>query len=92
MTLRTIIQAGQLVKNFTAGEYRGLMTVREAIYRSQNVPAVKVLTLITPQVGFNYLEKFGISTLVSPQKAINGSPRYCSAARPRWYDTGCYQY
>ena len=65
--------SGQLVKNFTAGEYRGLMTVREAIYRSQNVPAVKVLTLITPQVGFNYLEKFGISTLVSPQKAINGS-------------------
>lgn len=65
--------SGQLVKNFTAGEYRGLMTVREAIYRSQNVPAVKVLTLITPQVGFNYLENFGISTLVSPQKAINGS-------------------
>lgn len=65
--------SGQLVKNFTAGEYRGLMTVREAIYRSQNVPAVKVLTLITPQVGYNYLEKFGFSTLVSPQKAINGS-------------------
>lgn len=64
---------GQLVKNFTAGEYRGLMTVREALYRSQNVPAVKVLTLITPQVGYNYLEKFGISTLVSPQKAINGN-------------------
>lgn len=65
--------SGQLVKNFTAGEYRGLMSVREALYRSQNVPAVKVLTLITPQVGYNYLEKFGISTLVSPQKAINGS-------------------
>ncbi len=65
--------SGQLVKNYTAGEYRGLMGIREALYRSQNIPAVKVLTLITPQVGFNYLEKFGISTLVSPKNAINGN-------------------
>ena len=63
----------QLVTNFTKGEYRGLMSVREALYRSQNVPAVKVLTQITPQVGFNYLEKFGISTLVSAKNAVNGN-------------------
>jgi penicillin-binding protein 1A len=65
--------SGQLVKNYTTGDYRGLMTTREAIYRSENVPAVKVLTLITPQVGFNYLEKFGLSSLVSPSNAINGN-------------------
>lgn len=63
----------QLVTNFTKGEYRGLMSVREAIMLSQNVPAVKVLTQITPQVGFNYLEELGFSTLVSAKNAVNGS-------------------
>ena len=62
-----------LVKNYNAGEYRGLMSIREALILSQNVPAVKVLTLITPQIGFNYLTKFGLSTLVSPKEAINGN-------------------
>jgi len=61
-----------LVKNYTAGEYRGLISARDAITISQNVPAVKVLTQITPQVGFNYLQKFGLSTLVSPKEAVNG--------------------
>ena len=49
------------------------MSVREAIMLSQNVPAVKVLTQITPQVGFNYLEELGFSTLVSAKNAVNGS-------------------
>lgn len=66
-------QDAKLVKNYTEGDYRGYMTVREALTASQNVPAVKVLTQITPQVGFNYLEKFGLSTLVSPKQAINGN-------------------
>lgn len=63
----------KLVKNYTEGEYRGLMTVRDALTVSQNVPAVKVLTQITPQVGFNYLQKFGLTTLVSPKEAVNGN-------------------
>ena len=63
----------KLVTNYTKGEYRGLMTVKEALTVSQNVPAVKALAAITPQVGFNYLEKFGLSTLVSPKNAINGA-------------------
>ena len=62
----------KLVTNFTKGEYRGYMTLKAALTASQNVPAVKILTAITPQVGYNYLEKFGISTLVSPKNAING--------------------
>ena len=49
------------------------MTLREALTVSQNVPAVKILSKLTPQVGYNYLEKFGISTLVSPKNAINGA-------------------
>lgn len=62
-----------LVKNYTQGQYSGLMSVRAAIAASQNIPAVKVLEKITPQVGFNYLEKFGISTLVSPKNSVNGN-------------------
>lgn len=63
----------KLVTNFTKGEYRGLMTVREAVMLSQNVPAVKVLTQLTPQVGFNFLQKFGFTTLISPKEAVNGN-------------------
>lgn len=63
----------KLVTNFTKSSYLGLITVREALTKSENVPAVKVLTQITPQVGFNYLEKFGFTSLVSPKNAINGS-------------------
>ena len=40
----------RLVKNYTEGEYLGYITVRAALTRSQNVPAVKVLTQITPAV------------------------------------------
>lgn len=43
----------RLVKNYTEGEYLGYITVRAALTRSQNVPAVKVLTQITPAVGFS---------------------------------------
>lgn len=63
----------RLVKNYTEGQYLGYMTVRQALTRSQNVPAVKVLTQITPSVGFSYLQKFGLTTLVSQQNAINGN-------------------
>ena len=63
----------KLVKNYFVGEYRGLMSVRTALKLSENVPAVKVLAQITPQVGFNYLLKFGFSTLISPKEAVNGN-------------------
>lgn len=62
----------QLVTNYEK-KYEGLVTVRYAITQSRNVPAVKLLTQITPQLGFNYLAKFGISTLVYPKNAINGN-------------------
>ena len=40
----------KLVTNFTKGEYRGLMTLREALTVSQNVPAVKILSKLTPRL------------------------------------------
>jgi penicillin-binding protein 1A len=42
----------------------GMVTVREALYRSLNIVAVKTLTDITPQLGFDYLQNLGFSTLV----------------------------
>lgn len=61
----------QLVTNYEKN-YLGIIPLRTALKRSRNVPAVKILTMITPQVGFTYLQKFGISTLVSPKEAVNG--------------------
>lgn len=62
----------QLVTNY-GKTYLGLLTVRNSIIASQNVPAVKIFTNITPQIGFNYLAKFGITSLVYPKNAINGN-------------------
>lgn len=62
---------GKLVTNWDK-KYLGIMGLREALYRSENIPAVKCLDLITPELGFKYLQEFGLSTLVSPSEAING--------------------
>lgn len=53
---------GRPVKN-ASGTFSGPMTIREAIRRSINIVAVKCLTDITPDLGFDYLEKFGFTTL-----------------------------
>ncbi len=45
--------------------YRGNVTIREAIRNSINVVAVKTITDLTPQVGFNYLEKMGFKKLIN---------------------------
>lgn len=44
--------------------YGGMTTLREGIISSINVVAVKTLTEITPQLGFDYLESFGFTSLV----------------------------
>lgn len=64
---------GKLVSNNEKGVYSGLMSARYALINSTNVPAVKTLTKITPEIGFNYALKFGLSTLVSPKEAVNGN-------------------
>lgn len=43
--------------------YRGFTTLRFAITKSINVVTVKTLTDISPQVGYDYLENFGFTTL-----------------------------
>lgn len=54
---------GTPVSNWDINDYSGSVTIREAIARSVNVAAVRCITEITPQVGFEYAEKFGITTL-----------------------------
>ena len=43
--------------------FRGLVTVREAIIPSLNIPAVKAFEQVTPEIGLDYLKKMGITTI-----------------------------
>ena len=76
-TLATIVRDeptkyknGKPIKNASRG-YKGDVSYRKAIANSINVCAVKVSNEITQQLGFDYCEKFGITTLVKSKK-ING--------------------
>ena len=62
---------GTLVRNWWGSSYRGLNSVRSAIRDSMNVITVEALTLITPQLGFDYLKNFGFTTLAE-NVTING--------------------
>lgn len=69
MTLATIqddapynYNNGRPVNNYYSGYY-GLSTIRTAIAKSMNIVAVKTLTDITPQLGYDYLLNFGFTTL-----------------------------
>ncbi|MGN0316358.1 MAG: transglycosylase domain-containing protein [Lachnospira sp.] len=62
---------GKLVQNVHK-TYLGYMDMRTAIQQSENIPAVKTLTAITPSYGFSYLEKMKFGSIVSPSNAING--------------------
>lgn len=63
---------GRPVNNWN-GTYKGTVTVRKAIADSMNVCAVKTLTEITPQLGYDYLCNMGITTLVDNRVENDGS-------------------
>lgn len=65
---------GTPVRNWYGEEYRGLCSLRLGIQDSLNIVAVKTLTQITPRLGFDYLQNFGISTLVE-NEVINGETK-----------------
>ncbi len=78
MTLATVFNdapfsynSGRPVRNWYGENYRGLTTIRTAIQNSMNIIAVKTLTTITPQLGYDYLQNFGFTTLVENEE-ING--------------------
>ncbi len=65
------------------GAYRGLTTVREAIRRSVNVPAVRTLMEIGVDAGFETAERLGITSMIpdgpmsdrNPSLALGGLTR-----------------
>lgn len=64
---------GRPVSNWYSSGYKGPVTLRYAIEQSMNIIAVKTLTAITPQVGYDYLLNFGFTTLVDNQVMSDGT-------------------
>lgn len=62
---------GTPVNNWYKTGYRGIQSLRETVRESLNIIAVKTLTVVTPQVGYDYLLNFGFTTLVEGAE-ING--------------------
>src|SRR5690606_19894987 len=50
-------------RNYNRNEFRGLMTMREAIRLSQNIPAVKLLNAIGVETGVRFAARLGLDTL-----------------------------
>ncbi len=62
---------GKLVNNWYGndpGKYRGITSIRKATEQSMNVIAVKNLTVIGPQLGYDYLINFGFTTITDGVK------------------------
>ena len=64
---------GRPVGNWWGRDYHGIASYRVAIEQSMNIVTVKTLTQITPQLGFDYLQKFGFTTLVDRMEVYNAS-------------------
>lgn len=86
LTLATVINDapfnyanGRPVNNWWGSEYRGLNSLRQGIIDSMNIIAVKTLTIITPQLGFDYLKNFGFTTIVDRKEiTVNGETQIFS--------------
>lgn len=44
-------------------DYKGSITLRQAVESSQNIPFVKIIEQVTPKTSIKYLKKMGITTL-----------------------------
>lgn len=51
-------------------KYKGAITLRQGLEESRNIVSVKVLDAISPQVGVDYVKKFGITTPVYPYLSL----------------------
>ncbi len=83
---------GRPVSNWYSSGYRGTCSLRDGIRDSLNIIAVKTLTYITPQKGFDYLQNFGFTTLIEREEK-NGQTffRYYTVPRPGRHYLWCYQ-
>ena len=57
----TEFAGGYAPKNYN--KFRGVISVRDALETSQNIPFVKIMAELTPQKSIEYLKKMGVSTL-----------------------------
>ena len=64
---------GRPVSNWYGGAYKGICSLRYGIEQSLNIIAVKTLTQITPQLGYDYLINFGFTTLIDRRVEADGS-------------------
>ncbi len=70
---------GRPVSNWYGNAYKGICTIRYGIEQSLNIVAVKTLTQITPQLGFDYLQNFGFTTLIERKEIqTNDGPKIFS--------------
>jgi penicillin-binding protein 1A len=61
------------VNNWTSTKkYEGLSSLRKGIYDSMNIVTVKTMVEVTPQVGYDYLLKLGITSLVDSRTESDG--------------------
>ncbi len=63
--------SGTPVRNWYSSGYRGINSLRDGIRDSLNIITVKCLTVMGPQLGYDYLLDFGFTTLVDRME-ING--------------------
>ncbi len=59
----TSFEDGKFTPKNYGHTYRGLITVRDAIAYSQNIPMVKAMCLLTPQESIEFLKSAGITSL-----------------------------
>lgn len=52
-------------------DYKGSITLRQAVESSQNIPFVKIMEQLTPEVSIKYLKKMGITTLNEKDKNLS---------------------
>lgn len=53
-------------------QYRGPSSIRDAIRDSMNIVTAKAMEEVTPQVGYDYLQNLGFSTLVEKETREDG--------------------
>ena len=72
---------GTPVNNWYDTGYRGIQNFRQGIAESLNIIAVKTLTVVTPRLGYEYLENFGFTSLVENEVKSDGK-RYTDMKQP----------
>ncbi|RKM58270.1 glycosyl transferase [Butyrivibrio sp. X503] len=60
-------KGGKVVRDWWGSSNGEWYTARRAITRSANVPTVQMFAVVTPELGYEYLQKLGFTTLVGEE-------------------------